>query len=156
MDGLKRFVEQVNHSVEEFTMALEQGEPIEAVGAPLRVWQEGYSWLPVDVIELPDEIVVKADLPGYRTDDVVVRATDRTLDIEAEHTEETETPEDQDDAEYVRRERRHRSISRSVTLPAAVDEANISAEMNNGILSVRLSKLELEETDPTEVEITEA
>lgn len=155
MAGLKRFVEQVNHSFEEFTLALEQGEPMEAVETPFRVWQEGYSWLPVDVIESPDEIVVKAELPGYQNDDVELRATDRTLRIEAEHTEETEPSKPEDDAQYVRRERRHTGISRSVTLPDAVDEADISAEMNDGVLSVSLSKLKPEESDPTEVEVSE-
>lgn len=156
LDGLKRLVEQMNHSLEEFTLALEQGEPVEAFGAPLRVWQEGYSWLPVDVIESPDEIVVEANLPGYETDEVEVRATDRTLDIKAEHTESTETVETEDDTEYVRRERRQQGISRTVTLPEAVDEADISAEMTDGILTVRLSKLDREESDATEVEISDA
>lgn len=146
----------MNHSIEEFALALEQGEPVEAFGAPIRVWQEGYAWLPVDVVESPDEIVVEADLPGYETDDVEVRATDRTLHIEAEHTDSTETAETEADAEYVRRERRHRGISRTVPLPTAVDEADISAEMTDGILTVRLSKLEPEETDATEVEISDA
>ncbi|MFB6079587.1 MAG: Hsp20/alpha crystallin family protein [Haloferacaceae archaeon] len=88
----------------------------------------------VDVVEADDAVVVTADLPGYAPGDIDVTVDGRTLSIRAdrdEHEEETE-------GRYVRRERRHRATSRSVSLPTDVVEAEATATYENGVLTVRL------------------
>jgi HSP20 family protein len=92
----------------------------------------------VDLEDRDDEFVLTAELPGFDTDDIDVRVTDRTLHVEAEHTEETEEGE----ATYVRRERHRASVARSVSLPETVETDEISATYDNGVLIVRLPKSE--------------
>lgn len=102
----------------------------------------------VDVEERDDEFVVTADVPGYSKEDIEVTLADRTLRVRAEHEEETE----EGDADYLRRERRTTSASRSVRLPADVEEEGIRATYKNGVLSVTLPKRESEGGQQIEVE----
>jgi HSP20 family protein len=91
----------------------------------------------VDVAESDDEIVVVADVPGYAPEDIDVSVTDRKLRISAESSEESESDED---TTYYRRERTHQSVSRTVSLPADVNEQEADASYENGVLTVMLPK----------------
>ncbi|WP_224333033.1 Hsp20/alpha crystallin family protein [Haloprofundus halobius] len=90
----------------------------------------------VDLEERDDEFVVTADLPGYETEDIDLAVRDRQLTIRAEHSD---TAEERDDA-YLRRERSHRSVSRTVHLPEPVEEEASDAAYRHGVLTVRLPK----------------
>ncbi|WP_396610731.1 archaeal heat shock protein Hsp14 [Haloferax sp. S1W] len=103
----------------------------------------------LDVVEADGDIEVVADLPGYEKDDIDVTVRGRQLTISAEHAEST----DVDEEHYVRRERRHRSVSRSVTLPAEVKRDEVSATYRNGVLTVSLPKLEAEPDDSRHIDI---
>ncbi|MFB6126654.1 MAG: Hsp20/alpha crystallin family protein [Halolamina sp.] len=100
----------------------------------------------VDVAETDDEVVVVADLPGYDPEVVSVTARNRRLDIAAEPAgadadDGPAATDGPDDRRYHRRERVHDGLSRSVTLPADVREAEASAEYDRGVLTVTLPKL---------------
>jgi len=105
---------------------LDAGLP--ATGAEMRV----------DLEDTGEELVLTGDLPGFETEDIDVRVVDRTLRVDAERDEETE----EERGEYVRRERRRMSVSRSIDLPSAVNENDITAAYNNGVLTVRMPKTE--------------
>lgn len=94
--------------------------------------------VPVDVVETDEAVVVTADLPGYDPDDIDVSVSGRTLTLRAARDDEEELTE----GRYVRRERRHRETSRSVGLPADVDEGAADAAYGNGVLTVTLPKAE--------------
>lgn len=96
----------------------------------------GAGSIAVDVEDRDDDVVVTADLPGYSKDDIDVTLADRTLRIAAESA----TEEVEDDADFLRRERRRTSVERSVRLPAAVEEEDVSATYKNGVLAVTLPK----------------
>lgn len=98
--------------------------------------------VPVDVEDTGDEYVVTADLPGYDREDVDVQLAGERLTVSADHTESTETG---DEGHYVRRERRQRSVSRTVRLPEAVDESGTEARYQNGVLTVTLPKVDAED-----------
>lgn len=102
----------------------------------------------VDLVDEDDELVLTAELPGFDAEDIDVRVTDHTLRLEAEQ----DTSERTAAGEYITQERRHASAMRSISLPAAVETDAISAEYDNGILTVRMPK-----SDPvaegTEIEI---
>jgi len=96
----------------------------------------------VDVLDAGDAIEVTADLPGYETDDIDVQLREgRRLTVIAEAESESEREEGQ----FVTRERRRQSVSRTVRLPEPVDEAGTEATYTNGVLTVRLPKRERSE-----------
>ncbi|MFB6073984.1 MAG: Hsp20/alpha crystallin family protein [Haloarculaceae archaeon] len=101
----------------------------------------------VDLIDRPEEYVLHVDLPGFTESDVTVTLSDRTLRIEAEREEETET----EGEEYLRRERRHASLSRRVQLPEPVEGDDVSAELDAGVLTVRVPKAAVDEGRRIEV-----
>ncbi|AFK18151.1 Hsp20/alpha crystallin family protein [Haloferax mediterranei ATCC 33500] len=102
----------------------------------------------LDVVDHDDEIEVIADLPGFEKDDLDVSVQGRQLTIAAEHEESS----DVDTEQYVRRERSHRSVSRSLTLPTDVLREEITAAYQNGVLTVTLPKAE-PGADSTEIDI---
>lgn len=103
----------------------------------------------VDLADHGDEFVVTADVPGFETDDIDLRLRDDALVISAEREQSTE--EDQEN--YIRSEREHRSLVESVRLPESVDEDGTSAEYHNGVLTVHLPKVEPSDEDGKRIEI---
>jgi HSP20 family protein len=102
------------------------GERVETAGAGRSV--------PLDVRETDDAVVVVADLPGYEEDDIDVRLHERRLELRAERSTESETSNER----YVRRERHHEAVSRTVHLPTDVVAGEASASYENGVLTVTL------------------
>jgi HSP20 family protein len=92
--------------------------------------------LSVDLADHDDEFEVTADLPGYDREDIDLTVADRTLRISAERDESMK----EDDGNYLRRERRRHSVSRSLSLPEDVEEEEASAAYTNGVLTVTLPK----------------
>lgn len=91
--------------------------------------------VPVDVVDDDEAVVVVVDLPGRDPEDVQVRLEDdRHLTVEAPPRA------DEFEGQYVRRGRPRDEVSRSVTLPAAVDESETTASYDQGVLAVRLGK----------------
>lgn len=115
----------------------------ESVGQQFEESTESFGWqggtqMSLDVADRGEEFVVTVDLPGFEKEDIDVRLRDDRLSIDAEREEEME----EGDGEYLRRERSQRSVSRSVSLPEPVDGENVTAEYNNGVLSVTLPKMD--------------
>lgn len=111
--------------------------------------EEMQKWAPsVDVIEREKEIVVKAEVPGVRKEDVHVSLSGNLMTIKGEtRHEEKEEKED-----YYRCEISRGAFSRMLTLPADVDEKNAKAELRDGVLMVTLPKLEQEKKTDIEIE----
>jgi len=96
----------------------------------------GTQQLSVDLADREDAFEVTADLPGYDREDIDLSVADRTLRITAEREESSEAG----DGDYLRRERRRRSVSRTLSLPEDVEEEEASAGYTNGVLTVTLPK----------------
>lgn len=95
-------------------------------------------WSPsVDVTEREDNIVVTAELPGVKSEDVKVTVEDNVLTIEGEKKKESESGE----GRTHRVERSYGRFVRSFRLPA-VDADSIAASYSEGILKVSLPKPE--------------
>lgn len=94
--------------------------------------------LAVDLVETKDDVVVKATLPGVKPEDVELTITGETLSIRGETKEEKETK----DENYIRRERRYGSFSRSIQLPAGLQTDKAEASFENGVLTLKLPKSE--------------
>jgi HSP20 family protein len=92
----------------------------------------------VDVIDRDDEVVVRADVPGYKKEDIEVSVSNSTLTIKGE----TKSEEKEEKGDYYRCEISRGAFSRMVPLPAEVDDAKAKASMKDGVLELTLPKLE--------------
>ena len=99
-------------------------------------WQQGVQgteWTPtIDVFERDGNLVVRAELPGVKQEDVDITVHDRVLTVSGQREEERE----QERGGYYVKERRHGAFRRSVMLPQGVDEDNIRARYEDGVLEV--------------------
>lgn len=95
------------------------------------------AWAPaVDITEGPEAIVVHAELPGVKPDDMKIDLENNVLTLRGERRGETK----KDDGTLHRVERFHGSFSRQFLLPRTVDPERIEAELKDGVLTVRLPK----------------
>jgi len=105
-----------------------------------------------DIMETDDEIVVMTDLPGYQRDDIKIDLTEDTLEIKAEHSEETEEEGEEKGATFHRKERRVTSAARTLILPARVKINEVTAHFKDGVLTINMPKLEKKQTYAVKVE----
>ncbi len=106
------------------------------------------TWLPaVDVWETENELVLAFDLPGIPEDKIAVELDDNVLTVSGER----ERNEEQSGERFYRYERRFGTFSRSVTLPAGVNEEQINAAYKDGVLEIRVPKPE--EQKPKRIQI---
>ena len=88
-----------------------------------------------DIREEDGKYVLEAELPGFDKGDIKLDVKDGILTITAEHSAEQKAGK----GNYVRRERRYGSFSRSFDI-SGIDEAGITAAYRNGILELSLPK----------------
>lgn len=94
-------------------------------------------WSPaVDIVESPEEFLVKAELPDVKKEDIKVSIHNGQLRIEGERKQEKE----EKDKKYHRVERFYGSFVRTFVLPENVDETKLTAELKDGTLVVHLPK----------------
>lgn len=89
-----------------------------------------------DVIEEDDKYVLNVDIPGFNKEDIKVTFNEGYLRIEATKEEATE----QNETNYIRRERHYGSCSREFYL-GDIDEEQVKANYTNGILNITVPKL---------------
>lgn len=93
---------------------------------------------PVDMEDEGDELVIKADLPGVKKEDINLKATENEVAISAECKEEIHEKKEN----FVRKERSTRSFSRRINLPEPVETDSIKAKYESGVLRIELPKKE--------------
>jgi HSP20 family protein len=106
-------------------------------------------WLPpVDIFETDQhEVVIKAELPEMKREDITVTFENNVLTLRGERKLEREVKRDN----FQRMERSYGSFSRSFTLPNTVDAARISASYKDGVLTIRLPQRE--EAKPKQIAV---
>lgn len=92
----------------------------------------------VDIFEEGDDVVVKAELPGMKKEDIEVKLTDNTITISGEKKKEEKIER----KDYYRLERSYGSFCRAFSLPAEVQTDKAKAQFKDGILEVRIPKSE--------------
>jgi HSP20 family protein len=109
------------------------------------------SWVPpVDVYETAQhEVVVKAELPDMKREDISVTFENNVLTLKGERKLADEVANDR----FQRLERFYGTFSRSFTFPSTVDASNISATYKDGVLTVRLPQRE--EAKPRQISVGE-
>jgi len=106
----------------------------------------------LDVYQTPNEVVVKAALPGVKSEDVSIDITGDTLTIKGEHKAEQEVKKE----DYLYQERRYGSFSRSVVLPSGLKPDKAEATMEDGVLTVTIPKAEEVKAKTIKVKAKEA
>ena len=90
-------------------------------------------WAPaIDAVTKDGDVVIRAELPGVKQEDVDITLHDNVLTISGERRVE----EEEERGGYHIRERRYGSFRRSVSLPEGIDESKISARYEDGVLEV--------------------
>jgi HSP20 family protein len=102
--------------------------------SPGRVTQ---SWVPaLDVWETDNEVVYAFDLPGIPEDAISIEVKEDTLTVSAQREKTEETSDDG----FYRFERRYGTFARAVGLPQGVNQDQIAARYENGVLEIRVPK----------------
>ena len=104
-------------------------------GGQQRGGQGGAEWAPaIDVVQNDDDLVVRAEVPGARPEDVEITVHQGVLTISGKREEQSE----EERGGYLVKERRSGSFRRSLQLPEGVDEDSIRARFENGVLEVSI------------------
>ena len=108
-------------------------------------------WAPaMDVVAKDGDMIISAELPGVKREDVDVSLRNGVLTISGERKEE----EEHKDAGYLVKERRYGSFRRSMTLPEGIDEEKITASFKDGMLEVTVKGASTQvEESPKRIEI---
>ena len=86
-----------------------------------------------DIRDQGDKFLLEAELPGFQKEDISLELKEGILTIKAEHKENQDQKDDK--GNYIRRERRYGSFSRTFDV-SGIDENAITAVYNNGILEL--------------------
>ena len=96
-------------------------------------WGRGGGWSPaVEVREQDGKLMVHADLPGLKPEDVKVEIANGILSIQGERKQEHE----ENERGFYRSERHYGHFCREIPLPEGVDTDKIQAQFQNGVLEV--------------------
>jgi HSP20 family protein len=107
------------------------------------------SWVPaVDIYSNgPQELVLKAELPDMKQEEIELTVEDNTLTLRGERKFDSEVSQEQ----FHRVERSYGPFARTFALPPTIDAGNVSAEYKAGVLTVRLPLRE--EAKPKQIKV---
>jgi HSP20 family protein len=127
---VRRMMEDMDRLFDDFAGRSEEGF-LQPFGALTQV----VAWNPqIEVVEKNGNLLVRADLPGLRADDVDVELADDALVIQGERKNERESSE----GGVYHTERVYGSFVRRIPLPRGVDASSCDAKFENGVLEVTL------------------
>jgi HSP20 family protein len=101
----------------------------------------------LDIYQTDNSVIVKANIPGVKPEEVDISVSGDVLTIKAERKEEKEIK----NKDYIRKENHYGVISRSVNLPMEVKAEKSEAVFENGILTLTLPKAE--EVKPKQIKV---
>jgi HSP20 family molecular chaperone IbpA len=91
----------------------------------------------VDIFETEKEITLLADIPGVKADDLIIDLRDNTLTLAADIT-----PDDNPNEENILKEYETGRYYRQFTVGELINQENIDANLNDGVLRLTLPKVE--------------
>ncbi len=120
-----------------------------------RQWMQPFGWqrpffeaealMPrVDVIDRADEVVIRAEVPGYRKEDLNISVSNNSLTIKGE----AKGAQKEEKGDFVRCETWRGKFMRTIALPTMVDDANAHASVKDGVLELTLPKHEKAKPHP--------
>jgi len=112
--------------------------PFESLYEPEAYWG-------LEMEDAANEVVIKAEMPGFEPAEIEVLVTGETLKIKAEHKAKAPGKGKEEEETVERR------VEREVTLPAGIDKEKLEARYHNGLLEVHLPKTP--EVKPRRIEV---
>ena len=106
-------------------------------------------FVPFDVIEREDEIVVRAPVPGFKTEDIDITVQGDVLTVSGTLREDAEASDE--NGAYHLREWRSAAFRRAMTLPEQVNADGAEARVEDGVLTLTLPKRE--DVKPRKIEV---
>jgi HSP20 family protein len=103
-------------------------------------WMGEVAMPPIDVFEHDNNIMVKANLPGLKKDDITITATDDSISVSGEFKREEEIKE----GGFFRRERQLGKFFRTIPMPSAINPDQVKASFKDGVLEIAAPKAEAE------------
>ena len=105
---------------------------------------------PIDIADLGDHYEMRLEMPGIPKNDINIEVTQNTIEVSAQHQENKEEKE----KNWLRRERSSMSFYRALELPEELKTDSVDAELRDGILTVKLPKVEPKPEDkPKKIKI---
>lgn len=92
----------------------------------------------LDVVDRDEEVVVKAEVPGVEKEDIEISLTGNLITVKGE----TKREKKEEKGDYYRCEISRGAFSRTVSLPAEVDDSKAKASLTDGVLEITLPKIE--------------
>lgn len=128
------------------------------IGNELEDWFRAESELlrhiPVTMKETDGQIVVQAEVPGFKAEEIKVSAEPQQLLIEGGSDRVSEERSKEEPEKVVFSERRSSRFYRSIALPVEVDSAKVAANLKDGVLEITLPKLPVRQPVGVEIKTT--
>jgi len=135
LSGLTQMEQEMERWFDDF-----MGRPWRRLGLP--DWWRRRELIPrqpaIEISEEKEQVIIKAEIPGLKKEELQVSLSDSFLTISGERKEE----EEKKGKGYYYSERSYGSFSRSIQLPVEVKADKVSASFKDGVLEVRLPKTE--------------
>lgn len=137
---LNHLIEKMNKLFEEIFSAEKTNRPQIAHGAFIP---------PMDVYETENELVITAEIPSVRQEDINITIKDNILTLEGERRLERNIQEER----YRRIERSYGPFKKSFVLPTYVNRQKVDANLRDGVLYIHLPKKALPKSRDIEIEV---
>jgi HSP20 family protein len=117
---------------------------------------ETLGWVPaVEIVEKPEELILRAELPGMKEENVEVTFENELLTIRGEKKEEqAEEKKEEEGVRFHLWERTYGAFTRTFALPRTIDATKIVAEMKNGLLTIHLPKTAVAKKEVRKIAVT--
>jgi HSP20 family molecular chaperone IbpA len=160
-DDAKKFFEGLSGDAEEEVNLDSQIEMVKSSSLPTaqkksskksetdlsELLEEGEGQLSIDVFQTPTEIVVESTIAGVKPEDLDIDITNESVTIRGRRVKENKIS----DEDYFYQECYWGKFSRSIILPQEVDAENAEASLKNGVLTVRLPKIDRQKSKKLKV-----
>ncbi len=114
--------------------------------------QADQRWMfPVDIKDTPEAIIVQAEIPGMKKEDMNIQFRDNVLTVHGERKAEIKDEK----TNHIKIERRYGAFNRSFSVDVPIDNAKITATYKDGILHITLPKKPEAQEKEIQIQITE-
>ncbi|MBF0266868.1 MAG: Hsp20/alpha crystallin family protein [Gammaproteobacteria bacterium] len=116
-----------------------------------KLWDNDFIKPNCDVSSKDNEYIISVEAPGLGEEDISIELRDDVLTIEGNKKEQKE----EKDEHFYRSERRYGTFQRVLSLPKDAQADGIDAKMKNGVLTIRIPRLELEDSQVKRIAISQ-